>query len=95
MFWCKIFEIKDEVLVAICDLELLGKKISKDPEIKITRHFYGGERIGKEEALAILKKATIGNLFGKKIIKLALEEKLISEENIMYIGEIPHAQFVK
>jgi|YelNatPaOPRAMG01_1025707.scaffolds.fasta_scaffold48754_2 hypothetical protein len=96
MFWCKVFTVKHDVLVAICDEELLGKKIkSKGLTITISKNFYGGEKIDEETAKKFMEIATIGNLFGKKIVELAKKQGLVAEENVISINGIEHAQFVK
>ncbi len=96
MFWSKNFKIKDQIIVAICDKELLGRKISiEDFSIKINRFFYGGELIDEKKALQLMGKSTVGNLFGKKIVELAIKNNFIAEENIIYFDDIPHAQFLQ
>lgn len=96
MFWSKNFKIKDQIIVAICDKELLGRKISiEDFSIKINRIFYGGELIDEKKALQLMGKSTVGNLFGKKIVELAIKNNFIAEENIIYFDDIPHAQFLQ
>lgn len=95
MFWCKIFQKKDHLVVAICDENILDKEIGNEYKIKIDKKFYGDKLVNDEKACELIKKSTIANLIGKKIIKLVLEKKFITKENIMFIGEIPHAQFVK
>ncbi len=96
MFWSKIFKIKDHFLVAICDEELLDKTISVDNfKIRVSKMFYGGKLIDEKEALILMEKSTIGNLFGKKVVHLAIEHNFIAEENVMYINGIPHAQFIQ
>ncbi len=95
MFWCKIHSEKESLIVAICDEKLLGKKIGKKPEIIVEKKFYGGEIIDNEKAVSFMKKANICNLLGKEIIKIALEKKFITKDNIILIGEIPHAQFIQ
>ena len=81
--------------MAICDKELLGKEIGKELKITVSEAFYGEELIDDKKALEIMKQSTICNLLGKNIIKLAIEKKFIMKENIMFIGDIPHAQFVR
>lgn len=96
MFWCKVFTVKHDVLVAICDEELLGKKIkSKSLTVTISKNFYGGEKIDEEAAKKVMEVATIGNLFGKKIVELAKKQGLVAEENVISIDGVEHAQFVK
>ena len=95
MFWYKIHSIKGQSVIAICDKELLGKKIGEKIKISVSEDFYGEELIDDEETSEILKRSAIFNLLGKNIIKLALEKKFIMKENIMFIGDIPHAQYIR
>jgi len=96
MFWGKVFQTKYEMVVAICDEELLDKKIgTKNLRIKISKSFYGGMQIDEKIALKLMKKATVGNLIGKNIVSLAEKNGFIIKENVIVIDGTPHAQFVK
>ena len=95
MFWCKIFQTKYDLIVAICHQELLDKQIGQNPVIKVSRNFYGERIIDEDTAVKLMKKATIGNLIGKRIIDLAEKNGFIIRKNIILINDIPHAQFVK
>jgi len=88
---------KSDIVVAICDKELLGKqiKVKKNFKIEINKEFYGEREINEEEATSLMEKATIGNFFGEKIVSLAEKNGFITKENIILIKGIPHAQFVK
>ncbi|MEM5879545.1 MAG: DUF424 family protein [Candidatus Aenigmatarchaeota archaeon] len=98
MFWCNVFTDKKDILVVICDEELLGKKLKMKEEkmtVEISKKFYGGKLIDENTAIKILEKATIGNLMGKNIIELASTNGFIAKENVILINGVPHAQFVK
>jgi len=95
MFWCKCHSVKEQLVVAICDENLLGKEIGKELKIKVKKEFYGEELVDESRAVELMKKATIGNLLGKEIVKLAVEKKFITKENIILIDDIPHTQFLK
>jgi len=95
MFWCKTYSIKGQFVVTICDKNLLGKTIGKNPTIIVEKDFYGGEVIDDKKALDLMKKSNICNLIGKDIVDLALQKKFITKKNIMFIDDIPHAQFLK
>ena len=96
MYWGKIFTTKYEIVVAICDEELIDKEIKMEKlKIKVSKNFYGERLIDEKFALALMRKATIGNLFGKNIIDFAEKNGFITKENIILIDGIPHAQFVK
>jgi len=98
MFWCKVFSSKANVVVAICDEEILGKKIKMRHDgfkIEISKNFYGGKLIDESVAVRVMKRATIGNLMGKRIVNLASQNGFIIKENVIFIDDVPHAQFVK
>lgn len=95
-FWSKIFRTKYEIVIAICDENCIERKLkSKRFEVKIDKRFYGGRLIDELTAVKMMRIATIGNLFGKNIVKLAERHGFISRENVIFIKRIPHAQFVK
>jgi hypothetical protein len=98
MFWCKIFSTKHDIVVALCDEELIEKEIrSKElgMKVKISKNFYGEKLIDEHIALRVLKRATIGNLMGERAVALAEKNGFIIRKNVILIGGIPHAQFVK
>ena len=95
-FWCNIFTTKDEIVAAICDEELLGKVLNfQNTKVTISKQFYGGRVVDEDFVNRLMQKATIGNLFGEKIIEIAGKNGFIISENIILIDGIPHAQFVK
>jgi hypothetical protein len=96
-FWSKVIKTKFEILVAICDEELVGKEIEieRDFRVIVNERFYKERLIDEREALELMEKATIGNLIGKRIIEVAIRENIISPESVILIGGIPHAQFIK
>ncbi|MBU5689546.1 MAG: DUF424 family protein [Candidatus Aenigmatarchaeota archaeon] len=96
MFWVKVHRIKDHIVAAVCDEELIDKKLDFDGIIfHLNRKFYGGEIVDKEKVTKILENCTIGNLVGNNIIDLAIEKKYIDKNNIISINGVPHAQFIK
>jgi hypothetical protein len=84
-----------EILIAVCDKEILGKTLKdNDVEIKIG-DFYKGEEVTEEDLLSNVKKATIVNAIGERTISLFLKNNIINRENLIYISGIPHAQIYK
>jgi len=95
MFWCKTFSAKEQFVVAICDKDLIGKEIGNELKITVKESFYRGEVVDEKKALELMEKANICNLLGKKIVDLALKNKFITKENIIFISDVPHAQFIQ
>lgn len=84
-----------DTLVAVCDAELLGCTLEGGRvPFEVRERFYGGSLSSLEEALEAMRKATICNIVGKKIIEAAIGKELIRETAVIYIGDIPHAQIV-
>lgn len=81
--------------MAICDAELLGKTLEggRTP-FKVNESFYKGIPAGIDEALEAMRRATICNLVGKRIIKAAIKCRMVKEAAVIYFGDIPHAQIV-
>ncbi|MCS4541220.1 MAG: DUF424 family protein [Euryarchaeota archaeon] len=97
MEYClNVIKTRGEILVAVCDAELLGK-IFREGEFKleVSEAFYGTKKVNIEIAVKALKEATIGNLIGNRIIKRAIRENLIGQNSIIKIDGIPHAQFLR
>jgi len=90
----KVYNISNEILVAACDAELVGKTLREgEIEFHISKEFYV-DVLGDEEMLKKhLAKATIANLVGHKAVKCGIEMGLIDKENILKIEGVPHAQF--
>lgn len=89
------FETEGEVIVAICDEEILGKCFEeKEKQIHIREGFYKGELVSLDQGLEAMREATIANIVGKRIVTGALKARLIHERAIIRIQNIPHAQLV-
>ncbi|NCO97530.1 MAG: DUF424 domain-containing protein [Candidatus Aenigmarchaeota archaeon CG_4_9_14_3_um_filter_37_18] len=98
MFFYKLHRSRAEnyeLVLGICDKELAGKELRKNPKFMVSRDFYCDKECNEEEAIKLMKKCTIANLVGKNIVKLALEKNFITKENLILIEGIPHAQFFK
>ncbi len=84
-----------DTLVAVCDAELLGCTLEGGRvPFEVSERFYGGSLSSLEEALEAMKKASICNIVGKKIVEAAIGKKMIQKTAIIYIGDIPHAQII-
>ena len=84
-----------DILVAICDVELLGKTLEGGRvPFKVSETFYKGVPADLDEALEAMRRATICNLVGKKIVEAAIENRMVHKSAVIYFGDIPHAQIV-
>jgi len=92
----KIHKTQDgRKMVAVCDKELIGKKFEeKKLQLDLTSNFYNGDEKEGDEIIKIFRGAYIINLVGEKSIKFGLKNDIISDDNIIYVDKIPHAQAI-
>lgn len=89
-------KVGKNVLLAICDSELLGKTLR---EGKIVFHvkdeFYNGGKVTVEEAVGMIENSTIVNMVGKCCVESAIAKGYVHPEAVLNIEGVPHAQIVK
>ncbi len=89
-------KIGGNVLLAICDCEILGRTLREGKIVfNVKEEFYRGARVSIEEAVAMIENSTIVNMIGKNVVKKAIERGYVHPEAVLNIEGIPHAQIVK
>jgi len=92
----KLRKIGGNVLLAVCDAEILGKTLREGKIVFCIREeFYKGAKVTVEEAVMMIANSTIVNLIGKNIVQRAIERGYVHPEAVLNIEGIPHAQIVK
>ncbi|RLE80861.1 MAG: DUF424 domain-containing protein [Thermoprotei archaeon] len=94
--YVKVHRVQGEVVISICDENLLGKKFKHGAiTIDFSSKFFGGELMDIDEALSLLEGATIASLFGENVIKKAVEKGLFPPGVAVRVAGIPHVQLVR
>lgn len=94
--YMKLRKIGNNVLLSICDAEILGKTLREGKIVfHVAEQFYRGEEVEVEEAIAMIETSTIVNLVGKNVVEKAVEKGYVHPEAILKIEGVPHAQIVK
>jgi len=89
-------KIGNNVLLAICDTEILGKTLREGKIVfNVKEEFYKGARVAIEEAVDMITNSTIVNMVGKNIVQKAIENGYVHPEAVLNIEGVPHAQIVK
>lgn len=92
----KVHRKQGDVLVAICDADLIGKEITTGgSSFEVTEGFYGDESVTPEEAEEILVQATIVNVLGENAVACAVAAGVVREGNVGELGDVPHAQMIE
>jgi hypothetical protein len=90
----KVYHQGKETLVAAADADLVGKTF-REGKFKIeVGPFYEGDFVSEEMFVAHLRLATIGNFVGRETVDAAIRAGFVSDEGILWIDGVPHAQFV-
>lgn len=95
MFRMKIYNVKGEILVAVCDSEIVGKTFREGSlKIEVKESFYGTEEFEEREVVNALRKATIVNIVGERAVALAIKIGIVDKDKVLRISGCPHAQMV-
>jgi len=96
MVYMKVYKVRGEKLVAICDAELLGVKlVEKNIVLHVDERFYGGQLVPLSIAIREASTATILNLVGENTVQAAIKAGLVHPQAVLRVAGVPHAQTVK
>jgi hypothetical protein len=96
LFASRTMPYQSSIMVNICDLDLIGRKLEQDGLIvSLTREFYQQQIIEQQHAQELLRKCEIANLVGEKIVTEAIEMKLAKEVSIKRIAGVPFLMIYK
>ena len=86
----RISDYQKNTMLNMCDVELIGKNVvNGELKIHINENYYGNQLVDKDEAISLLKSASIINLVGKETISLAIDLGIGSESGVKIISDIP------
>ncbi|TFF84827.1 DUF424 family protein, partial [Candidatus Heimdallarchaeota archaeon] len=77
------------------------KTISEgERELYVNEKFFGGELVGLQKCIKMLKVATSANIIGKDIIEAAIDQRIINKLTVMWIqcpehGRVGHALLIR
>lgn len=84
------------IVVAACDLNLIGKKFEdKKRQLEIKEYFFKGDEFSEENAIKTLqtqaREDATFDIVGKESVKAALKAGIIEKEGVAKIQGIPFA----
>ena len=89
-FSVKVTDYQKNMMLNICDANLLGKNIIQDElNMHISESYYGEKLVEKDEAKTLLKTSSIINMVGKETISLSLQLGIGSENGVKKISDVP------
>ena len=94
--YLKSYRYGKEVLIAICDCDLMGKRFTEGKlHVDINQDFFGDEKASNQEVEKALKSATIANFVGRQCVECAIELGYVHRENTIVIDGVSCAQMVR
>ena len=95
-FSVRTAELRGNTLVNICDEELVGRTVTEGKlQVHISKDFFSGEVVDRNEALDLIKGCSIVNLAGKRAVSLAIDNKMGAKEAVREIEEVPFLMIYK
>lgn len=91
----RVHRVRAEVVVAACDEELLGRRLpvgSKGRTVEVSSQFYGERVVARDELVLAIRRATVVNLLGARVLAVAREEGLVASDGSGELGGVPHAE---
>jgi hypothetical protein len=87
---------QEQILVNICDEELLGTTVKGgNLDMHISRDYFGGDKVSMTEALAMVRNSSIINLAGSRIVERVVAERLASERSVKRVGSVSFLMIYK
>jgi hypothetical protein len=94
--YVKLKKVGRNVLLAICDTEVLGKTLVEGKIVfRVKEEFYKGVMVSIDEAICMIDNSTIVNMVGEEVVRRAMEKGYVHPEAVLRIDGVPHAQIVK
>jgi hypothetical protein len=91
----KIHKRDERTIVAVCDSDLLGRKfVDGERQLDLSSDFYKGDERDEKDVGDLIRNADIVNLAGPKAVAIGLQEEVITQDHVITIAGIPHAQAV-
>jgi len=96
MFYVKIHDAGYRKIIAVCDMQLIGKNLTNgEIKLDVSERFYKGDLKNKDELINILNSAESINVIGNEAVALCVEIGLVDNENILKFGDVSYALVVE
>ena len=93
MICAKFHNMGDETVLALCDKDILGMRLSDgEMEIHVSEMFYGGKDIESGDIPSMVKKASYVNIMGDMAVDALIDAKMVSEDDVLRVCGVKHAQ---
>lgn len=90
LFSIRTTNYQNNMMLNICDEELLGRVLKKDDfQMNISKSYFGQRIIERSEAEDLMKKCSILNMAGKETIEMSINLKIGTRQGVKEIDGVP------
>ena len=90
LFSVRVTNYQNNLMLNICDSDLLGKKIVDDKiTMNISKSYYCERLVEKEEAENLLKQSSSINMVGQETVSLSINLGIGTYEGVKKINGVP------
>ncbi|RLG19207.1 DUF424 domain-containing protein [Candidatus Micrarchaeota archaeon] len=96
--YMRVHRQANEVVLALCDSELLGKVLREEEivlDLKQFGEFYKGKKVEQEELAEALGEATSINAVGERSVEAVRNAVGFEEDKVRLVEGVPHVQVYK
>lgn len=87
---------KNSNVVNVCDTDLIGRTLVEGKlRMHISKDFFGGDLVGEEEAVRLMRDSAMLSLAGHRCVGIALANKLASPQAVREIEGVPFLMIYK
>ena len=95
-FYVRKMHYQGALMINICDEELIGTSIvSESLNINITKDFFNEIITNEQEICSLLKRCSIANLIGRRVVEKTLSLGLAKKDSIKIVSDIPFLMIFK
>ena len=83
-------------LLNVCERDLLGSVVREDKlEMRISKEYFGGEVMERDDVIRLVKECEIVNLVGNEIVDTVVKEGLANGDAVRVIGGVSFLMIFK
>ena len=95
-FYVRKMHYQGSLMINVCDEELIGTNIvSESLNINITKDFFNELITNEKEISSLLKRCSIANLIGRRVVEKTLSLGLAKKDSIKIVSDIPFLMIFK
>ena len=90
LFSIRITNYQNNLMLNICDEDLVGRVLRKDSfHMNISKSYFGQRVVDRSEAEDLMRKSSILNMAGKETIEMSITLNIGTRQGVKEIDSVP------